>query len=506
MICRLGSVLLGLIAPGAAARGEPRPVWLVVTRPVFAGAVEPLARHRRGQGFEAVVSTQPPRQAIAALPRRPGFVLLVGDGGQDDVEKNWHVPTRWRSLYRWRRVQRETFAADALYGDVDGDLIPDVPVGRIPARTPRAVRRLVDRIVAFENRRPALDDLCMPVWAGSPGYDPAIDAMATGLALSTVRANAPAWLVPWVISADPAHPLCGWPGDHAAAFTRRLARGGAVAAMMGHGNATAFYSMPFDGGYIRLTADTTRTAWKDGQIVPPVVIFSCDCGFFAAEGECLAEAMMSGAGGAVATIAATTESHPLPNYFSGLCLLRALGGPHRRLGEVWLAAQRDARRARDPLIERLLRDAEGKLEDAIDVAKLRRDQLLMYAILGDPATRLRLPAKLHGRLDRAADGWAWQVDRPAGATRLWVGFRPDASSAPTSRPADPAGARRAFERANVRFAFEPVAELGPDEPWRGGINRTGTLRLVAETPDRLHVAALRIVAAAGDSPPESANP
>ena len=39
----------------------------------------------------------------------------------------------------------------------------------------------------------------------------------------------------------------------------------------------------------------------------------------------------------------------------------------------------------------VLKDVEGKLGAEIDVAKLRRAQLLMYVLLGDPATRLALP-------------------------------------------------------------------------------------------------------------------
>ena len=45
-------------------------------------------------------------------------------------------------------------------------------------------------------------------------------------------------------------------------------------------------------------------------------------------------------GGPVAAIGATTESHPLTNYYSGVELLKRLSGKYRRLGDLWLEIPR----------------------------------------------------------------------------------------------------------------------------------------------------------------------
>lgn len=198
-------------------------------------------------------------------------------------------------------------------------------------------------------------------------------------------------------------------------------------------------------------------------------------------------------GGPVAVIGATTESHPLPNYFSGLCLLRTVSGNDKRLGSMWLNSQRKAMKSRDFIMERVLTNAEGKLEEKIDVGRLRRDQLLMYALLGDPATRLHLPDKLGGKIERLDDGWHWRVDKPKGATRLYVGFRPAGQSFPTAQlPLEKAAARKRFEQANATFDFQPLAELAADKPWRGVINKEGTLRLVAIGPGHIYAIAFKL--------------
>jgi len=68
--------------------------------------------------------------------------------------------------------------------------------------------------------------------------------------------------------------------------------------------------------------------------------------------------------GPVAVIAATTESHPLMNYYSGVALLVQLSGTERRLGPLWLNAQQQAANAREPLMELLLKDVEGNSKTA----------------------------------------------------------------------------------------------------------------------------------------------
>ena len=68
---------------GGAARAETA---LAGRCPAGAGGGHPaLAEHRAKQGFETVVSTESLDKALAGLPRKPSFILLVGDdeGGQE---------------------------------------------------------------------------------------------------------------------------------------------------------------------------------------------------------------------------------------------------------------------------------------------------------------------------------------------------------------------------------------------------------------------------------------
>lgn len=476
----------------AEAANSSKPIWLVITNPAFAEAINPLAKHRGRDGFETVISTKSPAQAIASLDRPPAFVLLVGDDEPGQEKQPWYLPAKRLKRYRWQSQQSEQFASDTVWADLDGDLLPEIPVGRIPARSAAQVRQIVRKTIAFETKSPTLDDLRLPAWAGAAGYDPVVDRLASALMLKVVRTNVPPWLNPWIICADPQSPFCGWPPDQSAMFTQQLKRGGALAVFIGHADIQYFYAMRFMGTDFTYHAQDAA-ALLDGQPGPPLVMICCLAGNFATSQESLAESLLMMPGGPVAVIAATAESHPLTNYFSTVSLVQTLDGPQRRLGQLWLSAQKDAVEARDLIIESLLSNVEGKLEDKIDVGKLRRDQMLMYALLGDPALRLRLPQRLHGKIKRRDDGWHWQVQKPQDTTKLYVGFRQAGQRLPSRQgELQRDQARRNFQAANEVFAFRPLPGPAAGEPWEGVINSQGTLRLVATGPERIYVAALNL--------------
>jgi len=457
-------------------------------------ALQPLAEHRRAEGLRPVLSSEPIGKALAAAGK-PAFLLLVGDDSAADPQAAWHLAAKRRKLYRWREEQSEEFASDSLWSDLDGDLVPDLPVGRLPARSAKQVAQAVEKILAYERRPASQADLRLPIWTGTPNYGAAIDALSTGLLLSALGADAPRWSEPWVLAGDPRHPLCGWPDDQPAQFASACKAQGAVSVLMGHGNETLFYSMARGDKPITLSAGDVRVPWGEGAPTPALVMFTCLNGNFSGREESLAESLFALPGGPVATIAATTESHPLTNYFSSMALLARLSsGGENRLGSLWFAAQRDAAKARSLFMESLLKDVEGKREDVIDVEQLRRDQQLMYSLLGDPATRLPVPMPLAAKVAKTSTGWRWHAARPAEAGNLAVTHRARTPALkPLDKPlVDPARARASALEANQTFVFQPLAEIPADSAWEGTLDQPGMLRLATVVKGRLHVAVLKL--------------
>ena len=145
-------------------------------------------------------------------------------------------------------------------------------------------------------------------------------------------------------------------------------------------------------------------------------------------------------------------------------------------------------------MEMMLKDAEGSLEKEIDQEKLRRDQVLLYSLLGDPATRLRLPEPLAATVERTAARVGWRVQKPPEATSLEVGFRNRSSTPllPARKAGDADAADKAAEVANNRFGFQALPSPPRDNVWEGSCTTAGWLRLVASTPKGLYVAVLKL--------------
>jgi len=259
--CRRVIGIVGLLVffplvSGCAPDDSPeRKLYLIVTRERFTQAAQPLIEKRRAEGFEVVVSLKGPSEAIAALPRRPDLLLLIGDDQPGRERRGWHVPAKRVDRYRWRAGRRRSFASDTAWGDLDGDRTPDIPVGRLPVRTAEQLRRIVGKILEYERQPPSLDDLRLPIGTGDPEPDAARDGalwaalghMATEVLLQAVNTDAPRWAQMWLLSANTRHPLRGWPPDQPALFSEQLRRGGSFAVLCGHGSIDAFYFLRFEG-------------------------------------------------------------------------------------------------------------------------------------------------------------------------------------------------------------------------------------------------------------------
>ena len=461
-------------------RAEDKPLWLVVGKPGLVEAVEPLAAKRKAEGFRTVISTKPVAEALRdASPTTSSFLLLVGDDEPGKETEAWSLPAKRLPLYRWQEHQPRQYASDWVWGDLDGNGWPDIPVGRIPARSRQEASVVVEKILEFEGRPPSQSDLLLPVWGGAPGYGGVVDAVAGVMLVNMVGTLTPKWCQPWLMSADTRLATCGWPPDQPASFAARMREGGFLFSLMGHGSQRAFHGMYHEGTAIEFTAECAQKEMSSGPAVAPLLIYACDCGDFTDSSPCLAESLLLMRGGPVAVIAATTVSHPMPNYLSGVSFLRTVGQGEERLGKLWLRVQYQAQKSRDILAEKILLDSEGNLGTPLDLRLLKRDNLFEYAVLGDPATRLKVPRKAEIALEKTSSGWHWKAKRPSGNARIEVGLRsPTPPVAVAGQLPKEAEARKAFQAANDRFAFVPLQSPGANVPWEGTVDKEGTLRVV----------------------------
>lgn len=483
---------LALASALSTAAAEQKPLWVVIGHQDLHPGVQALADHRRSEdAFEVALARPPIETALASLPRPPAYILLLGDDRLPELREETALPGKRFSLYRWRATQPETYVSDSVHGDLDGDGIPEIPVGRLPGRTPAEIARLAAKIVAFEKLAPTLDSLHLPVWAGNPAYGDKFETnLASNLLRQTLHLEAPAWADLTLIMGNITDPLSAVPSKQAAIFNKLLTTGGGLfTGMMGHGGTEAFFSMPHHGRWVGYDGSHAQ-ALSGKHPSAPTIIFACDCGNFAHAKTSLAESLIHSPSGPVAVIAATTQSHPMPNYYSSVCWLQGVEEKSDRLGDLWVVSQKRGYEMRNPLAELFLKEVEGKLETELNTPRIRKDHLLLYALLGDPATRLKRPRKLEATFVREGDSWTWSVPNPpAGAKRLLIGHRiPPPPLKPKPDGLTEEETMALFRQSNAGLRFSQVEERRPVSQWTGQFqHRRGTLRLVVETDEAFFV-------------------
>jgi len=128
---------------------------------------------------------------------------------------------------------------------------------------------------------------------------------------------------------------------------------------------------------------------------------------------------------------------------------------------------------------------EGNYGAAMDPQELKQDQGSLYAIFGDPATRLHAPRKLSVKVEKTAHGTSWEVTPPPRAKSVTVEYRnPEPAFDVRTPGADEATSRALQVKANAALAFHAI----PAEGWRGETDKKGVLRFIVETPEGIWVA------------------
>ncbi len=371
---------------GAACGGEsedpPRNRMLILTTDTLLSAASEYALYRESGDFVVELATTSELEVSTSLQDavrgRVGefhggapagqeqYVLLIADADHYDLENPEFIPATQGPEGEW---------GDTPYADFDGDAIPEISIGRLPFREPEKVQMYLDRVIDYEEVVPVgAFNKTVRAFAGEGGFGPEIDGaleMVAGWIFDEMSYHFDLFMTYAASTSDYYLPYAEWDREYSQRY-----RDGAVL-------------MPYIGHTLgQVTCCQQGPPARRGMLT----YFSCGDGdYMAVESySSLAEEVLVRADGPVASLAATTTSHPYGNAV----LPRELGHAIIDLrlptyGKALTEAKYNAVHRIDSMRETI--DAIMRSFSDEDLGYLITTHLTMYNLLGDPAVPLHLP-------------------------------------------------------------------------------------------------------------------
>jgi hypothetical protein len=351
-------------------RGTNRADYVLIAPEAFVEVARPLLERRQDQGLrtkavslEEIASEfghgRPSAQSIRDFLayayhswQEPSlrYVLLLGDSSYDPrnftgFDQGAPLPAMWvKTSYLWT-------ASDPTLAAVNGeDLLPDLAIGRLPAKTLTEARALVEKVLAFEDGARGLSGTAVLV-ADNP--DKAGDFEADVL---DIRAS--------FLGGRPTKTLFlrELGGNTRGAILASLDEGASLMSYAGHGGAAVWAS------------ENVLNSWDVPSLLaqsrqPLMLTFNCLNGYFLAPNyDSLSEAFLKVEGrGTIGAFSPSGLSLDGPAHrFHRALMAEITSGTHARLGDAVLAAQ--AAFAEDGVMPELL---------------------AVYHLFGDPGMKIR---------------------------------------------------------------------------------------------------------------------
>ena len=379
---------------------------------------------------DSVSSAHNLQSAILDAAKRAKFpvaaVLLCGDIGITDEGKAGIArftpitPTfETETRVKLGPFTTPTLATDVFYGDLDGDECPDLAVGRLPAKTPEDLTRMLRRSIDYEQSQsfgPWRDRI--HATAGVGGFGVLADTAIESVAKRLLADGIPDRFQLNMTHASLTSPYCPDPFSLTRTFIGKINEGGMFWVYIGHGNVDRLDDFVVGKQAIPICMKE-NVAQFDVQNGPPIaLILACFTGAFDARVDCFAETLLANDKGPIAVIAGSRVTMPygmsqLSTEMMEGCFrekIPTLGGillnAKRKIWKQGDIAQTDEsakaksesvspeQRQREKQQALFQQMAKALSPEGHDLTEERREHVRLMNLLGDPLLRIRHPLEM----------------------------------------------------------------------------------------------------------------
>ncbi|MFA6450445.1 MAG: C25 family cysteine peptidase [bacterium] len=401
--------------------------YLVIAPAAFEAALQPLLDYRASEGFrvafvssEDVVSeyemfasgSEQFRNFVSfayyhwARPA-PKYLVIAADAppqGATSTEP-LQIPTGlMNTIYEYSDTPKdksknadknakrpqELIATDGVYADMDGDGLPDIAVGRLPADNDAELSSMIRKILSYEKNPPSgLWKRRITLFA-SEGNFGSIDQLLEKMFKAMVRNNINPMYDLNMTYANPSMPYFFVPDRFNEKIIERLNEGSLIANYVGHGLTDVLDDVHWNNKRYPIMRSSDVSKLDMGGRSPFLLIIACLTGNYDAVGrDSISELIMKNEKGPVGVISASVVSQPTCNGIISKEFADAIF-MHRtpRIGDAFDTSRRGIFDGKKDEDRKLIDKFANTLYKRPEVIRHNREAVYMYNLLGDPATRI----------------------------------------------------------------------------------------------------------------------
>ena len=375
--------------------------YLILTPEAFLKELRPLAEYRAGKGLKVGIVTLESIQEKWNTPLDfirfagetwtsppPRFLLLVGDADQ--------IPPLVRpSHYQTKKFSNDSeLATDHLYGVRSSGLKAEMAVGRFPADSKEEVSIMVSKTLQYEKElKPGVWQKKINFITGEAGFSPFIDKFIEAQFSKIVSESIPPPYDIELAYSKTSSLYCPYPPDFNENAIRLLNEGSLFYVYVGHGFRKGFDTITWkekDYPIFNLT-HIPNVNIQSGS--PIMFVIACSTAFFDAKsGDCVGEELFKQAHGPVAFLGGTRITQPYANALIGKAIISELFEKKpTTLGEAFFTAKNSLLEIDKSSLRKTADQLAGLVQGTRNLAPMRKDGILHYTLLGDPALEIRKP-------------------------------------------------------------------------------------------------------------------